>query len=301
MFGHEGLAILDEEYLLLNSSSPNFNKVRLDSSSGYGGDEEVNTTHPGIGTPHIYDYREFTVSLDISVDYKTLNLLLNWMVTRETTKKLILYFNRDSTAVYGTAYLSSFSLSASDGDNVSGSIDLLVVDDPTRSQKEDYITNRTGLFGGGLPIGDFTTGIGPLNPDGKNHSPYPYWNTRLIGFPPELEVISWNFNFNNNISKGFAAEGNAFVQSPKWVFLGPADATLDVTLIPSPGSGFQYVTDVNTLEYDIPSIGVIIGTAPTQKIITATTELQTDGQSVGGMGDLTSFDVTYQIYKLTAA
>lgn len=157
----------------------------------------------------------------------------------------IFYYTATGTDIYDRfgAFCRSLNFATSEGSFVTSSIDMLSIyrteQSATPFSGGSYIDNKYGVIG--HAYGTFKE-TEPLNCDGYNASPIPFWQTvasiqRLNGgswgsVQTGIETVDWSIDIANNTIALFTMDGERL---PSAVLQGPMDVTGNVTLYDEDG------------------------------------------------------------------
>jgi hypothetical protein len=298
--GYEGLVSLNvaniTDYGLCTGTSFPRQRNRLDSNSGYGGQIKSPVEEIGIGFPRDYDWDTYDGSIDVEVHEDFfVNQIKPWLFDRQRAATLSISSRKDNLQSFSSnAYWSSISLEASADSAVSSSINFVAINRSTYTIGGDYTKNVRGddIFCAGGSEGF----AAPLNPSADNLNPIPYWNTTITIDGTPVEFISWSINFNQEVVKFFACEGDGTgsiteAVEPKFVAVGPMTATFS-------GEYFFVDTSIFTIPDDISTLSAKLGN---EMLSLTELELETASDDIGGLESLSPISVNYSIYGLAGA
>ena len=282
----------DFQIIPVTGSSSSRNRRAITSSAGYGGNSDVTDASAAVGTPRAYDWPEYSLSCDFDPTKKAIKVLFDWISARQEYRKVQLYPRNGSQQFYDECYFQSLNLSASQGGNVSASLTFL----PT-SRNEIIPTNWIlGQSYTAYRKGSFTsTEMDSLlaetwNPKSSS-GPIPYWATS-IDMGSGVEVTNWSWDFNNSAELRYLCSGNNdTMQPPTYVAIGPADCSLNLTMVLTPGAASTY-----TIPSQITSEKLILVTDTDSNEYSVTMDkldLDSDDDPVRGASDITTFDLKY--------
>jgi hypothetical protein len=230
--GYEGYVKVGGEYALGTGGSVPRARARLDSSSGYGGNQGVGPQGElGIGAPRTYDWDrwEGTLNFDLSRDFWK-DLMFPWIFVRQTAKEVIVVSRYGNEQKFTNAFWSSISVSGSDGAGMEGSIGFTAI------ERTNYAYGTQGLQG--LVVGKQGVGLlcvgsqgfpAPLNAD-RNLSPIPFWNTKVKIDGAFYDFTNWTLNFAQDVVLFFASTDAASgvdpgPKAPDFLAVGPMTVT----------------------------------------------------------------------------
>jgi hypothetical protein len=289
--GFEGLALFDDSPFLCTSMSAPDVLVRLDSSGAFEGNIETDNPTSGIATPHVYDYstNDGSFSFDLTPDF--FSILKDWIYQRGNYAKLEFYPNKGAYERFDSCFWTGMNFNAAEGSLVNGTCNIMI---PYRDETTfggDYINNRTGLS---QDFGIFNTSSSPyqLNPSGSNTQPLPFWKTRMdstLLLPNDnVNLISWNLDFNQPANKYFTCQSLSSPQPPSFIGIGVMTVTLQIELF------------INTASYTLPNtinaLKVYLGDNYFDFNVV---EKQHYNQDLKSPNEITSVSATYQIFGFT--
>jgi hypothetical protein len=223
--GYEGWAKLNvngtETLLLCTGASVPNSRVRLESSSGYGGQIKTPTDEIGIGFPHTYDWTtsDGTMSFEVYEDLLT-GQMVPWLFDRQKAATVTLQSRRNNQNIHTECFWNSIGLNTSSGAAVEGSIGFMAVDTGTYAMGGGYIENKQGSeFFCDPPVG-----LQMPEPLITNVM-VPYWQSNVYIDGALVEFISWSLDYSQDIVKFFTCEHNANPIEPKFVAAGPMTVT----------------------------------------------------------------------------
>lgn len=145
MLGYEGIIKLGDHYCLGTGAAIPQIVVRLDSSSGYGGQIKTPLGDMGVGAPHTYDWskQEGSIDLELNLDLYT-GEIYPWLIDRQNFKDLTFKPRIGSNQFSSHAFWSSITLSASQASAVTSSISVMMPFPYSYGYGDKYITNKVG-------------------------------------------------------------------------------------------------------------------------------------------------------------
>jgi hypothetical protein len=218
--GYEGWAKLNingtEDLVLCTGASVPLSRIRLDSSSGYGGQIKTPVTEIGIGSPHTYDWSNFDGSVNFEVHESIItNQLKPWILDRQKAGIITTQSRYAANNMHAECFWNSISLNTSSQSLVEGSIGFVAVDTGTYVQGGGYTANKTG---NGYLCNPGSLGI----PDPLTANiAIPFWKTFVTIDTVNIPFLSWNLDYSQDIVKFFACENNANPVQPKFLAAGP--------------------------------------------------------------------------------
>lgn len=228
--GYEGLIKLGAYYVLGTGSAVPRTRIRLESSSGYGGKIKTPEDEIGIGLPFNYDWSQVDGSINFEMTEDVfVNELKPWVFDRQTVKEINLVSRKENIQQYTQCLFNSISISASDGAAVDGSVGFVALKQDDYAWGKLYKDNRLGESNDGTngniicPPSNFPD---PLNPAAdKNKNPIPYWNTVIKVTATSTERVknftTWSLDFSQEVVKFFGCNNNSTVQEPLFMAVGP--------------------------------------------------------------------------------
>lgn len=235
--------------LLTSGASVNMTIQPIMSSAvwGAGWYNAAQTTHYADGG---LTY-EGSIEIDLQATQTTWNALRDWAIEYRAYSKTLeicpdgvktytFTSNQDQTdsTTYDNsgAWCTSLSFSTSEGSFVTSSVGVIALDRTLgNTGQEDYISNRTGVTSAAE-----MTALNPLNPDGSNTSPIPFWQTNAellydaagtypMTNPPQtnLETVDWSVDVGNNHVLLYTCSGSREATA---LLMGPITASGNVTL-----------------------------------------------------------------------
>ena len=232
--GYEGLVKLGDYYVLGTGSAVPRTRIRLESSSGYGGKIKTPEDEIGIGAPFNYDWTQYdgSISFEMTKDVFE-NELKPWLFDRQTVKEINLISRKKNIQQFKKCLFNSISISASEGAAVDGSVGFVALQRDNYDWGKLYKDNRLGESKDGTngniicPPSNFPE---PLNLfSKKNKIPIPYWNTIIKVTATSTEKVknftTWSLDFSQEVVKFFGCNNNATVQEPLFMAVGPMTVT----------------------------------------------------------------------------
>ena len=221
--GYEGWAKIDvngtETLLLCTGASLPENRIRLESSSGYGGQIKTPADEIGIGSPHSYDWSAFDGSMNFEVFESVIDdQIVPWLFDRQKAATLSVQTRRNNQNIHTECFWNSINVNTSAGAVVEGSIGFVAVDTGTYVMGGGYIENKTGSeFFCSLPP---PVGLQMPEPLVSNIM-IPYWQSSVYIDSAFVDFMSWNLDYSQDIVKFFTCENNANPIAPKFLAAGP--------------------------------------------------------------------------------
>jgi hypothetical protein len=289
--GYEGYAVLQVNSIgdvaLCTGGGVPESRQRLESSSGYGGKIKTPVGEMGIGAPRTYDWSLLDGNLSIEVHDDFLdNQIKEWIFDRQKSAYCFIKTRNDNEQAFNKVYWNTIGLSAAEGGVLEATIGFAALERNTYVRGGDYIGNklgdRTPCDPGSLFFAD------PLNPGGSNINPVPYWKTKIEIGGVIVPFTSWGLDFNQDVVKFFACEGNSSPVEPKYVAVGPMSISFRGDYMFVETAGFTSPDSLNSLYVHMGS-GVI-------KLNDL--ELQSDSDVIAGAGDIVPVAVEYAAYTL---
>jgi len=309
--GFEGLITIGLNTVLGTGSAVPRSRVRLESSSGYGGKIAADTpgdyTKMGIGAPYNYDWTSYDGSLNFELDKAVFqDALKPWLFDRQTSK-VVLIRSRHSNAQQYSAYWNSIAINANEGAACDGSVAFVALQPSTSYVWGDsYISNKRG-YSPFSPVG-CTLNAGwppPLNESTtRNQFPVPFWNTHVMvtpagGSATQKNFINWNLTFSQEIVKFFGCTQTTpsptppvTIPAPLYLAAGPMTVTFGGSFMEDfPGSN-AFLGDI------LDELDVYIDTIP---IRLKRLELNTESDDLQTSNALVPLMVEYVAYELSSA
>ena len=238
--GYEGVIKLGGIYVLGTGTSVPRARVRMESSSGYGGTiTTIGTT--GIGLPHNYDWEQHDGSLDFDITSEIITSVLKpWLLNRQTSRTVDYKSRSGNVQLYSdNCFWNSVNINAGgEGSPVTGSVGFVSLARSNYVWGNSYISDKTGM---GLlcPAGTFPS---PLNASADlNKNPVPFWNTRVVVGGIDPHFVTWSIDFTQEVIKFFgcfAGGGETTPVDPKYLAVGPMTITFTGTYIQTSGGGY---------------------------------------------------------------
>lgn len=225
--GYEGWAKLNvngtETLLLCTGASVPENRIRLESSSGYGGQIKTPTAEIGIGFPHTYDWSAFDGSMSFEVFKSIIDAQITpWLFDRQKAATVTLQSRRNNQNIHTECFWNSISLNTSAGAAVEGSIGFVAVDTGTYAMGGGYLENKTGFQGFQCSL---PAGLQAPQPIVANVM-IPYWQSTVYIDTAFVDFMSWNLDYSQDIVRFFACEGfQGSPRAPKFLAAGPMTVT----------------------------------------------------------------------------
>lgn len=238
--GYEGYIKVGGKYALGTGTSVPRARVRMDSSSGYGGAIKANVpvgktvAEIGIGAPRTYDWEthDGSVNFELNRDF-WINPLNVWVFDRQSPKEVYFVSRDENVQQYTRSFWNSISLSTSDGASVDGSVGFVAVERTSYAYGvqgvEGFSDNKEGQ-GVMCPVGSppFPP---PLNPSLLNRNPIPFWNTKFVVAVATVQFVNWSLDFAQDVVKFFAsidaatAPNDPGPMEPEYLAVGPMTVT----------------------------------------------------------------------------
>jgi len=234
--GYEGYATIKvnsiTELVLCTGAAVPKARVRLESSSGYGGKIDETSggsgdySEMGVGLPRAYDWVQYdgNISFDIHEDLFT-NQISPWVFDRQSKAEIVLQSRAANEQEFLNCFWNNITMSAADGNAVNGSISFVALERDTYTVGGDYEANKEGEnFLCNVPSGWNVPE--PLNPHADfDKVPVPFWRSRVVINGTLQTFTTWNVDLSQEVVKFFACEHNANPVEPKWLAVGPMTAT----------------------------------------------------------------------------
>jgi len=290
--GYEGYVTLKvdatEDLALCTGASVPKTRVRLESSSGYGGQINSPVSEIGIGLPRNYDFDEYSGSINFELTEDFLvNQMKEWLFDRQKKGVVTLSSRDGNEQLFNSSYWNNLSISATEGGVLEGSIGFVAETISNYDIGGDYIGNKIGQ---GFLCNPGSLNIpAPLNAD-SNLSPIPYWNSSIIVDGTLREFNSWSLDFNQEVVKFYACEHNTTPQAPKYIAVGPMTATFSGDFMFVDSTTWTFPDYVSTLVVNIGGASISM----------ADLESLTTNDAVQGPDSLTPVSVEYAVYQLVA-
>jgi len=292
--GYEGWAKLkvdavEDLFLCTGAANPK-RRVRLESSSGYGGQIKLPVDEIGIGTPRNYDWESFDGSLgfDVTQDLVT-NQIKPWIFARQKAAQTTMRTRKDNVQQFDNCYWNNISLTAGDGSLVTGSIGYVAIQRDSYVQGGDYVDDKTG--DGYLCDPGVLNVPEPLGID-MNESPIPFWNSSVEVDGDVLDFVTWTLDFSQEVVKFFSCEASSVPAEPRFIAVGPMTVTF---------TGDYFFAATTPTPWDIPdTLATLTVNIAGETIDLANLELSTDADDVRGQNDPTVIAVDYAAYELVA-
>lgn len=300
--GYEGVVQLGTHYALGTGTSVPRARVRLESTSGYGGQIKLPVNEMGIGAPFNYDWTQYdgTLNFEVSKDLLT-SEIKTWLFERQTAKEVFFASRKDNVQDFKKAYWNNINLSAGENSAVEGTVGFVALDRETYVWGEYYIDNKEGMgllcpLAPGMPP--------PLNPGSAlNRNPIPFWNTKVFvtpagGASTQYNFANWSLDFSQEIVKFFgctdaASVSDPLAQTPLYIAAGPMTVTFggsymeDFSKVVPPG----FLGDI---------LDQVIVHLNGEKITMNRLEATTENDDVQSGGNFTPLTVEYAAYELAA-
>ena len=236
--GYEGLIKLGAYYVLGTGSSVPRTRLRLESSSGYGGKIKTPETQIGIGQPFNYDWTQVDGSISFEMTRDVFEFELHpWLFDRQSVKEINLKSRKDNVQQYMNCLFNSISISASEGGVVDGSVGFVALKQDVYTWGDLYKNNRRGMatdLGLICPPTNFPE---PLNPSATpNRIPIPFWNTtvwiKATTTAVKKNFVNWSLDFSQEVVKFFGCKDSTFpsltdplAKEPLYMAVGPMTVT----------------------------------------------------------------------------
>lgn len=287
--GYEGYIKVGGQYALGTGTSVPRAQVRLDSSSGFGGEIKTPISDIGIGAPRTYDWEQNngSVSFELYRDFWT-TVIYPWIFDRQTNKQIYFVSRNGNIQQFDYAFWNSISISASENSVVDGSIGFNTIERTNYTYGvqglQGYIENKDG-YGLFCPPATFPS---PLNPSGTNRNPLPYWKTRFEILSVVIPFINWSLDFSQDIVEfftcGHTGGGDPGPKEPFYLAAGPMKVTF---------SGAYMLNDV--LADSIASASLFLDNLEFKMGLL---EKQNISDDVQGGDSLVPLTVDYEVFSL---
>lgn len=274
--GYEGAAYLAGEPILCTGASVPRSRQIIESSSGYGGRIDLPVAEIGIGSPHAYDWSEYSGSLDFEVHNQLIsNQLKPWLFHRQNSKRIYLYPRLGSYQNFEECYWTSLDLGTAPNSQVTGSVGFFAMDRDDYELEDDYIGDVRGR-----EDWDFHT-----------KEIIPFWKTTVsfTGAASSYQIIDWKLSFSQDIQKIFLCKYNTDPIAPTYIGIGLMTATLDVT-----------VAVLNTTVTILDTLPSAVVTIDTNTLNLAELELTTATDAIEGNDSMEPISLNYNIYQLVS-
>jgi hypothetical protein len=292
--GYEGLVrvMVDatEDAALATGGAVPKSRVRMESSSGYGGQIRTPIAEIGLGTPRTYGWTEYdgSVDLELTEDFWD-NQIKTWLFDRQRAATVNLKSRTGNAQTFSTCYWNSMSISASEGSAVTASLGFVAMERDTYTIGGGYAANKTGdeILCSPPPynVPD------PLNPSSdSNVIPIPYWNTKVELDGSLVEFVTWTLDFSQEVVKFFSCEDNASPVEPRFVGVGPMTATFSGDYMFVDAATFLTPNSVSTLDLTLGSV-----TLKMEDL-----ELTSADDALQDQGSIVPIAVDYSIYELVS-
>lgn len=221
---------MGDYYVLGTGSAVPRTRIRLESSSGYGGKIKTPEDEIGIGLPFNYDWSQVDGSINFEMTEDVFkNELKPWVFDRQTVKEINLISRKKNIQQYTQCLFNSISISASDGAAVDGSVGFVALQQDDYAWGELYKDNRLGESNDGTEGNIICPPLNfpePLNISmKKNQVPIPYWNTIIKVTATSTERVknftTWSLDFSQEVVKFFGCNDNSTPQEPLFMAVGP--------------------------------------------------------------------------------
>ena len=294
--GYEGLIKLGDYYVLGTGSSVPRTRIRLESSSGYGGKIKTPEDKIGIGAPFNYDWSQEDGSINFEMTRDVFEFeLKTWLFDRQNFKIIKLMSRKDNVQEYQHSFWNSISISASDGGVVDGSVGFVALERDTYTWGDLYKNNKKGISSDDGLICPPVKFPEPLNKSTvRNRVPIPFWNTFVkvtaTTTASRKNFTTWTLDFSQEVVKFFGCNNNTTAQEPLYMAVGPMTVTFSGSYMDDfTGTENGYLADhLAQLEVDLAGKSIIL------KRLEATTESD-DVQTGDALVPLT---VEYAAYEI---
>lgn len=301
--GYEGLVKIGNYYALGTGASVPRDRIRIESSAGYGGKITSPTNQMGLGLPFNYDWNEYNGSLNFEVNEDIFkNIITIWAVSqRQTAQSVTIHPRKEAVQSFSTAFWNSISISASEGSAVESTIGFIALERDSYVWGLDYIDNKEGsLSGDQTPLCPIVSNMPPpLNPaSAKNKNPVPFWNTKvLVGAtsPSQKNFTTWSLDFNQDVVKFFGctrtvAGPDPSAQEPLFLAVGPMTVTFSGSYMESfDGTSNLFLGDtIDQIELFVAS----------ESLKLKRLELTSENDEVQSGSTLTPLTVDYAVYEI---
>jgi hypothetical protein len=301
--GYESWVQIGTEYALGTGTAVPRARSRMDSASGYAGkiDYPVSPiTAQGLGSPHNYDWEIWDGSADFEVTRSMFLQFKAWILDRFDYRQVQFSTRKDNLQAYAYAYLSSLSISASEGSLVTGSLGFTAPWDRSYTfggkelESDGYIGNALGAgllcpLASGMPA--------PLNKNNANYNPVPSWYTKIsmgLSGVEAYDFLSWSLDFSQDVVNLYACNHNVTgPEAPSYLGLGPLTVTF--------GGAFMWLEDGRPTAFPADSIDDLKVEVAGASMSFKNLELNTNSDDVQSQDSTTPVNIEYNIYQLSAA
>lgn len=271
--------------VIADAFSMSENQNILESSCGYGG--QIQGEFIGVASPNMTSFGDVTATLSYNLTKNQLAKISTWInssnpeLARNSSRMILCENSAESKLAYGECYFSSIALSASENSLVNCDLELWMYQNALSS----------GSIGGAVSMGQ-------REPYFTDKEVIPYWATtiKITNKDKEivpLEIVSWNVDVNQTLTKKFYCEGLATDDSPlpKDVYVGNLNIDLSITAV-IPNTVFQMSDLTGDLNFDIILAGVTFLSISKVKIVSASPDLTDKGGRF--------ITLNYRVFKLNA-
>lgn len=291
--GYEGYCLLNtglssQTYLLATAVTAPRTRVKLESSSGYGGRIKTPVDEIGIGSPHNYDKESYngSVSYEATIDALS-DHIKPWLFDRQANGASLEFVTRlNGNQTLTSVYWNSLTLSARENSAIEGGIGFVAKERFYTfgdTGTDGYIDNKEGQHLG-CPS---PSGLDPLS--GDNLFPIPFWNSTVEFDSTSLDFMEWNLDYSQDISEFYSCEGNSSAQLPSFIAAGPMSARFSGTYM------FEAPTS-DTVNQIKVTAGSGVGTSVEFKLNVAEASVVAD--DLQGIDALTPIVVEYDAYEI---
>ena len=251
--GYEGWAKLNvngtEDLVLCTGASVPLNRIRIDSSSGYGGQIKTPANQIGIGMPHVYDWSGFdgSINFEVTEDLIT-NQIKPWIFDRQKAGQVTIKPRMGANNYHSECFWNSINLSTSGQSLIEGSLGFVAVDLGTYAMGAGYTSNKTGdgylCSPGGLNIPD------PV----ISNVAVPFWKSFVTIDGSSVPFLSWSVDFSQDVVKFFTCENNVNPIEPKFLAVGPMTVTFNAEYMIVETAPWLMPDDLATLNVTIGGV-----------------------------------------------
>lgn len=262
--------LFDNDLVIADAFSMTENHNILESACGYGG--TIQGANIGVASPNMLGFGDVTATLSYNPTITQLSKLSTWIKDRNSSRVVACENSEQSQLAYGECYFSSIALSAAENALVNCDVDMWMYKNALTSGSIGGVVNKFSRY-----------------PSLIDTAVIPYWATKIVGFP--LEVVNWNVDINQNLTKKFYCEGLTDTTSPlpKDVFVGPLNIDLSITAV-IPNTVYQMSDLTGDLNLEIMLSGITFLSIASVKIVTASPDLTDKGGRF--------ITLAYRVFKL---
>lgn len=293
--GYEGYMLLNvdgvnEDMALTTGASVPNSRKRLDSNAGYGGKINTPRAEQGIGFPRTYDWPVFDGSISFELTLGFFNRQVKaWFLDRQKAGRIFLSSRANNQQLFNKCYWSNISINGSSDSAIESTINFTALERNSyiiNNSTNNYIDNKIGEDPfGSSPSYNVPTPLGSL---------LPFINSKVSMNGSNVEFISWEVNYSQDVIKFFSCENNINPIAPKFIGVGPMSVSF---------SGEYMIADSGlfSIPYTLTSVYITLSnSSPSTQIKLEELELDNASDDIQTGNSLVPISLTYSAYQIAS-